>query len=58
MLSPFLEGGTKHMKKYGDNYEAENEGKTIQILPGDPSHIQSPNADTIVDAKTCLLTGT
>jgi hypothetical protein len=24
---------------------------------GDPSHIQSPNADTIVDAKKCLLTG-
>ena len=25
--------------------------------PRDPSHIQSPNPDTIVDAKTCLLTG-
>ena len=25
--------------------------------PGDPSHIQSPNPDTIVDAKKCLLTG-
>ncbi|KRY94190.1 hypothetical protein T11_4960 [Trichinella zimbabwensis] len=25
--------------------------------PGDPSHIQTPNQDTIVDAKKCLLTG-
>jgi hypothetical protein len=25
--------------------------------PGDPSHIQSPNPDTIVDANKCLLTG-
>jgi hypothetical protein len=26
--------------------------------PGDPSHIQSPNSDTIVVAKKSLLTGT
>ena len=26
--------------------------------PGDPSHIQSSNPDTIVDANKCLLTGT
>jgi hypothetical protein len=26
-------------------------------LSGDPSHIQSPNPDTIVDAKKSLLTG-
>ena len=25
--------------------------------PRDPSHIQSPNPDTIVDANKCLLTG-
>jgi hypothetical protein len=25
--------------------------------PGDPSHIPSPNPDTIVDAKKCMLTG-
>jgi hypothetical protein len=37
---------------------AESEGKAIQRLPlGDPSHIQSPNAETIVDAKKCILTG-
>jgi hypothetical protein len=28
----------------------ETEGKAIQ-RPGDSSHIQSPNTDTIVDAK-------
>jgi hypothetical protein len=28
-----------------------------EIPPGDPSHIQSPNPDTIADAKKCLLTG-
>ena len=26
------------------------------VLPGDPSHIQLPNPDTIVDANKCLLT--
>jgi hypothetical protein len=26
--------------------------------PGNPSYIQSPNPDTIVDAKKCLLKGT
>jgi hypothetical protein len=25
--------------------------------PGDPSHLQSPNPDTAVDANKCLLTG-
>jgi hypothetical protein len=25
------------------------------VLPEDPSHIQSPKADTIVDAKKCML---
>ena len=25
--------------------------------PGDPSHIQTPNPDTIEDAKKCLMTG-
>jgi hypothetical protein len=37
---------------------AETEEKTIQILShlGNPSHIQSSNPDTIVDANKCLLT--
>ena len=39
-------------------FRAEIEGKTIQTVPpGDPSHIQSPNPDTIVDTNKCLLTG-
>jgi hypothetical protein len=40
-------------------YGAETEGKAIQKLPhlGNPSHIQSPNPDTVVDANMCLLTG-
>ena len=25
--------------------------------PGDPPHIQSPNPDTVVNAKKCMLTG-
>ena len=25
--------------------------------PGDPSHMQTPNPDSIVDANKCLLTG-
>ena len=34
---------------------AETEGKNMQT--GNQSHIQSPNPDTIVDAKKCLQTG-
>ena len=39
------------------NCGAETEGKVIQRLPdlGNPFHIQSPNPDTIVDAKKCIL---
>jgi hypothetical protein len=37
---------------------AEIEGKAIQRLPHLEIHpIQTPNPDTIVDAKKCLLTG-
>jgi hypothetical protein len=42
---------------------AETESKAIQKLSplgvgwGNPSHIQSPNPDTITDAKKSLLTG-
>jgi len=38
---------------------AETEGKAMQRLPpsGDSSHIQTPDPDTIVDAKKFLLTG-
>ena len=38
---------------------AEIEGKAIQkLLHLGINHIYSPNPDTIVDAKKCLLTGT
>jgi hypothetical protein len=42
---PHMEGVTE--TKYG----------AVTVLPGDPSHIQSANLDTFVDAKKCLLTG-
>jgi hypothetical protein len=32
----------------------ETQGKAP---PGDPSHLQIPNPDTIADAKMCTLTG-
>jgi hypothetical protein len=35
---------------------AETEGNAT-TPPGDQSHIQSPNPDTTVYAKKCLLTG-
>jgi hypothetical protein len=39
-------------------YGAETGGKAIQRLPpGDPSHIQLPSPDTIVDSSKYLLTG-
>ena len=28
-----------------------------EFPPGDPSHIQTPNSDTIKDGKKCLMTG-
>jgi hypothetical protein len=31
--------------------------RPTETAPGDPSHIQSPNPDTIVDVNKCLLTG-
>jgi hypothetical protein len=39
-------------------YGSETEGKTVQRLPhlGNPSHIQPPNPDTIMDANKILLT--
>jgi hypothetical protein len=42
------------------NCETEAEQMTIQRLPhlGIPSHMQSPNPNTIVDANNILLTGT
>jgi hypothetical protein len=38
--------------------ETERKGHPEISPPEDQSHIKSPNPDTIVDAKKCLLTGT
>jgi hypothetical protein len=46
-----MEGVTE--TKFG----AKTEGKTIQRLPGDLSHIQPPNPDTIIYASKILLEG-
>ena len=51
-------GNKKHTgRNMETKYGAETEGKAFQRLPhlGDLSHKQSSNADTIVDAKKCLL---
>ena len=49
----FLEGGK------GGNTEITCEAETQEKAapPGDPSHVQISNLDTIVDASKCLLTG-
>ena len=49
-----LTGGNKET-----NCGSETEGKAIHRLPqlGNPSHIESPNWDAIVDARKCLLSG-
>jgi hypothetical protein len=60
VLRSFLERGTKYSwEQIWKQSAEETEGKTIQRLyqPEDSSQIQSPNSDTIVDAKTCLLKG-
>jgi hypothetical protein len=52
MLKSFSEGGTKYSWK-----EIQRKFHPEPAPPGDPSHIQTPNPDTIADAKKCLLTG-
>jgi hypothetical protein len=34
----------------------QKKGHSETASPGDPSHIQSTNPDTVADAKKCLLT--
>jgi hypothetical protein len=43
----------------GTKSGAETEEKAIQKLPflGNPSHLQTPNPDTIADSKKYLLAG-
>jgi hypothetical protein len=35
--------------------ESEGKGHPETAPPGDPSHIQSPNLDVIMNARKCLL---
>jgi hypothetical protein len=56
VVQTFLERGAGKKTKCG----AETEGKAIQRLPhlgNQPVYIQSPNLNTIMDAKKSLLTG-
>jgi hypothetical protein len=60
MLQSFFEGVAKYSweKIWRQSVEQRlKRGHPETALPGDPSHIQSPNAGTIVDAKNCMLTG-
>jgi hypothetical protein len=67
---PWLRGGATHLSQNfnlelflckgntGTKSRAETEGTAMQTdPPGDPSHMQPPNPDTIADVKKCLLTG-
>ena len=55
--SVFLrKGKNTHRSNYGDNMWGRDlkKGHPETVLPGDSSYKQSPNPDTIVDAKKCL----
>jgi hypothetical protein len=55
-----LEGGSKYPWEETQRQSVEQKlrkGHPVTVPPGDPSHIQPPNPDTIVDANKCLLTG-
>ena len=58
--SVLLRMGNKYESKYGDKVWSRDwrKGHTETAPPGDPSHIQLPNQDTLVDANKFLLTGT
>jgi hypothetical protein len=56
----FLEGGTKYLCEeiWRQNVEQRLKKGHLQTAPsGDPSHIQSPNPDTIADAKKYMWIG-
>jgi hypothetical protein len=59
VLQSFLEGGTKYRSKCRDKVWSRDwrKGHPETAPLGDLSYIQSPNADTIVDAKKRMLTG-
>jgi hypothetical protein len=52
--------GTKYSREEMRRQSVEQrlEERPLRDCPsGDPTHAQSPNADTIVDAKKCMLIG-
>jgi hypothetical protein len=59
VLQSFLEKGTKYEIKYGDKVWSRDwrKGHPETAPTGDPSNIQSPNPDIIVDTNKCKLTG-
>jgi hypothetical protein len=59
VLWSFLDRITKYRSKYGDKVWSRDgrKGHPETAPLGDPYYIQSSNADTIVDAKKCMLTG-
>jgi hypothetical protein len=48
-------GGNTEIKYGAESERRKDHPETAP--PGDTSHIQSPNLDTMVDANKCLLTG-
>jgi hypothetical protein len=59
VLQSFLEGATKYPWEEIQRQSVEQRLKKCHpetAPPGDPSHIQLPNSNTIVDAKKCLIT--
>ena len=56
VLWSFLKGVTKYSWVANKETKCESETEEKTVPPGDPSLIQSPNEDTIVDAKKCVLT--
>jgi hypothetical protein len=62
-MAPQLRDGATHLQNFNPELllskeNARTKSETETAPPGDPSHMQTPNADTIADAKKCLLTGT
>jgi hypothetical protein len=55
----FFEGETKYSReeiwRLNVEQRLKEKGHLETTPPGDPSHIQTPNPDTIVDAKKYLL---
>jgi hypothetical protein len=58
VLQSFLEGGTNYSREeiWGQSLEQRlRKGHPETAPPGDPSHIQTPNPDTIADRSLIWL---